>query len=457
MSTNYKADILEYLKKRSGKEVPRQLLCEKFGVSKSRLSEVLSSIKNDGYTLTSTARSGKVKLEYNQDQLILPDIKDSDIRKWLIIYVLSVYGQLTFVELLIKIMIIYDNNLDQMESLRNYKAYDNSNIIKAIRDEAKSLSDTSESVADDFISVPTFRKDLQILCEDGFVKVKHAKHTTYSLSSKAPIIRLTTEDNLYIFCQKYEELAFSTNTESTDKIYDKVRLLINKEKDSIRQANFGRTDYFDQKQADLLYDFLDHPYNTKLLEFEYCDNDRIETLSFETGIIFYRKDISKYFVLGRNMNSKKICSLRLDKISNIRALNKTNKHFHSNEYYNIYQEMFLSTFEETAHKVKVLIMNYYNEPKRFEELASVRKETANFIKIQDLTDGEDPTEGFEYSENDKTFVYSYLYKDTIRGLTDFADYLAGFGLAALAIEPPELRDLMINKYSNATHHKEVQI
>ena len=43
--------------------------------------------------------------------------------------------------------------------------------------------------------------------------------------------------------------------------------------------------------------------------------------------------------------------------------------------------------------------------------------------------------------------YTYIYEDNLRGLSDFARFLRSFGTAVIAIEPPKLRETMINTYT----------
>ena len=448
MATNFKERILFFLKNRPGRDVSRELLCREFKISTSRLSEILASIRDDGYTIITPPRSGIVRLEVEQDQMILSDIKGSDIRKLWIIFVLSKFGSLTFKEILSRIMELSDDALYQtVLSTNGINAYDNAAIINSIR----SLNPDSEiDVAEEYISVTAYRNDLKALCDQKLITTKYDKmtrHTKYTLTSKAPSITSISGENLYTFCNRYENSASSVDKEPARKIYDKIRLLINMETDSISHDQFGRTDRNDSEQEEKYYQFIDQPYNTNILEFDYRNDNVIYHIRFETGLIFYRKDISKYFVLGTDLRDNKCCSLRLDRISNIQSTDAKNEKYLDRSYEKIYQEMFLSTYEDTLYDVKVLVMDYHNEPDHFKNLSSVRGKNARFSKAGDLTNGFIYTEETHDNGGSKTssFSYKYIYEDKIRGLSDFADYLSAFGFVAIAIQPPELRLLMTEK------------
>jgi predicted DNA-binding transcriptional regulator YafY len=88
----------------------------------------------------------------------------------------------------------------------------------------------------------------------------------------------------------------------------------------------------------------------------------------------------------------------------------------------------------------VLVQGYANVPKRFTDLASARKKTSAI-----LYPIEDPPDGCEYK---------YIYEDRVRGLSDFAKYIASFGYSAIAIEPPELREILIDKFTKITERYE---
>lgn len=448
MSTVTKNLVLNYLKGKAGKDVPRKRLLEKSGLSNSRLSEVLASIKDDGYNIIIPPRSGKVRLEIDSDQLVLPDIDNRDIRQWLIVFILSLHRQLTFNDILVDMMILCDNSFNQLKFLANKdirdRPYDNANIIKSLRAYAIQMMDYIDDidVANEFVSVTSLRKDLNNLCEEGIVCKKHAKHTTYQLTGRVPRIIPISSENLYDFFHKYEEVVSSANDiEQIQSIINKIQLLSGLTKDKSYQSQFGLSETIDQEQLNALNEFITHHYQDNIIEFDYYEDGDFTHLEFGAGLLFYCKETSKFFILGKDINNKRILSLRLDKIKNIKDNSKRrNKEFHAEKYYNIYGEMFSSTYEEKCHNVRVLVQDYANVAKRFSDLASARKKTSATLYLI-----EDPPDGCEYK---------YIYEDKVRGLSDFAKYIASFGYSAIAIEPPELREILINKFTKITERYE---
>jgi len=439
LANNNKASVLNYLLEHSDNDVSRAALCKKFGLSKSRLSELINLIRSDGYTISAPKRSGVIRLENSEGINVLPEIKDSDIRQWLIIFVLSLSESLTFAEIIFSILTLTDENLDQMKYLfhdsGNTAAYDNANLIKSIKGYYIDMLEYPDiNVAKDVIQVGAFRKDLNELCNQKLVRVKRSKHTTYQLSSRAPKIIPTSEDNLYEFCMKYEDQASSAGeTEQIKQIYNKINCLIRKEKDNAHQSQFGRTEHID---TTVFSEFNDHKYKTNLLEIEYDGS----TIEFGTGLIYYCADTSKFYVLGKNISENKICSLQMDQIEIRKDLPQTNKEFHNNKYYEIYNELFSSGFEDKAYRVKVLVSEYANVKKRFSDLMNVRSKTNAVLRPIS-----NPPPGCDFS---------YVYEDTVRGLSDFADYISSFGFSAIAVEPPELRNIMIDRYKRTIKNYE---
>ena len=103
--------------------------------------------------------------------------------------------------------------------------------------------------------------------------------------------------------------------------------------------------------------------------------DRYDT---KHGVIKPKKasyDTSKFYVLGKNISENRICSLQMDRIEIRKDLPQTNKEFHNNKYYEIYNELFSSAFEDKAYRVKVLVSEFANVKKRFSDLMNVRSKT----------------------------------------------------------------------------------
>jgi len=434
---DYKSTVLEYLKSHPNEYISRESLLTQTKISKSRLSEILQSIRTDGYIVSTPPRSGKIKLEVNSEsvKLPLPTIKDYDIRQWLIIFLLTKYEKLTFRELLLKTMSLRDWSYDQMTLLMDpdttKKSYDNCNLIKSIRKNT-CYNDEEFIVAKEVVSVTALRNDLKELRENGLVIMEKSVHTTYQLSSKAPLIIPISDDSLFEFCQKYEETASSTaNMEPLKQACSKMKELINYEASSTTRHRFGRSNDISQKQIDKFNNFIDHSYKTNQLMLTTTFEGTIKTDVFAVGLLFYSVETGSFYCLGKNLSENRVESRRLDWIEKIETLDNENTEYHNKIYYEIYEEMFSAQYDDNVYPVKVYFQNFGNVPKRFYDLQSVRK----FSSIRAI------------SNPPKDCPYTYVYEDTIRGLYDFARYLRSFGISVLAAEPEQLREMMLFTYN----------
>lgn len=432
VKTDYKSKVLDYLKENIDEDVKREVLIKDIGISKSRLSEILNSIRDDGYTITAPPRSGIVKLE-SSNQTILSAIKDSDLRQWLIIFILSRYGALSFRELVQITLSIKESEKDYNLKLDNKRVYDDSHIIKSIRfDSSSNIVDEDDiNVASDYISVTTLRKDLAILRDDGFVTIKKGQKTTYALTSKAPYIITTSGDSLSEFCQSHEEY-LSTTSEllPVKQVYNKIQKLISWDSALYEQRKFGKLNQITQAQIDKFNDFTSHPYKTNQLTLHSAFNgiEKKETIS--VGLLFYSVETSAFYTLCYNHTQERIESRRIDYIDTITDGKSKNTIFHSQHYYQIYNEMFGAGFSPNVYHVKVLIQNHGNVVQRFNNLANIRNATMRKI--------DNPPSNCDYS---------YVYEDNIRGLDDFARVLRSSGYSVLAVEPIELKEKLQRTYT----------
>lgn len=443
---DYKTAVLEYLKNHPNENITRDTLINKTKISKSRLSEVLQSIRSDGYSISTPPRSGIIKLEIDSDAATLPisTVKDSDIRQWLILFLLSKYEKLTFRELLLKTMFLRDWSYDQMKILIDpdtaKKSYDNNDLIKSIRKNT-GYDEEDFLVAKDVISVTALRNDLNRLRKEKLVDMKKAGHTTYHLSYKAPLIIPVSDDSLFEFCQKYEESTSATSDiEPLKQACAKIKELINYEGNDITRHRFGRSNDISQKQIETFNNFIAHPYKTNQLMLTTSFKGITHIDAFSVGLLFYSVETGSFYALGKNITENRLESRRLDWIEKIKTLQDENNEYHQKKYYKYYDEMFSAQYEDKAYPVKVYFQNFGNVKKRFYDLHSVRKHSS--IRIIDNPPADCP--------------YSYVYEDTIRGLSDFARYLRGFGISVLAVEPTDLQEKMLFTYNRIIEKYEVK-
>lgn len=432
--TDYKKMVLEYLQSHSNEDISRIQLISECGISKSRLSEVLKSIKNDGYTIISPARSGLIRLETTDNQIILPTITDRDIRMWFIIFLLARFGKLSFRDLILKSLKIKDYESDYSLKLNTKKVFDDNHLIKSLRSEMTGpfLDAPNIDVASDGISVTTLRKDLSALRKLGLVSIIGSPKSKYELTSKAPFIISVSTDSLFEFCQKYEEhITTTSELLPVKQAYNKIQNIISWDSADHEQRRFGKLNQINQKQIDKFNDFISHPYkeNRITIHSSYNGRERHDTIS--VGLLFYSVETGAFYALCKNHTQNRIEADRIDFVGHITDTDEANSIFHSPDYYKIYDEMFAAGFEPNIHHVKILLQEFGNVIPRFRSLASIRK-NASIRPINSPSDD---------------CAYKFVYEDNIRGLDDFARFLRSFGYSVLAVEPQELKEKMMNTYN----------
>ena len=432
---NYKQQVLDYLLLHREENIKRETLIADTKISKSRLSEILRSIKEDGYTVITPPRSGLVRLEPNNlpGQLILSSIRDSDLRQWLILFLLSKYGALTFRDLILKILSVKEYDAQYALLLDGKKVYDDNHLIKSIREEIScSNKPRPVPIANDYLSITTLRKDLRALRENGFVTLKEGEPVTYDITSSAPYILPVSGNSLAEFCRKYEEhLTTTSELSPIEQTYKKIQDLISWDSSTYGQHKFGKINQISPVQISKFDEFIRHPYKTNRLwiNSNYNGNERHDLIS--VGLLFYSVETSAFYALCQNHTQNKIESTRLDFIDTIADTEEPNILFHSKDFYRMYEEMFAAGFDAKLYHVKILLQDYGNIKIRFQNLLSKRKKSS-------LRPIENPPE---------ECTYKYIYEDDLRGLDDFARFLRSFGSSVLAVEPPELKEKMIYTYA----------
>ncbi|WP_027219111.1 WYL domain-containing protein [Butyrivibrio fibrisolvens] len=430
---DFKQIVLDYLLQYPNENVNRDTLIAETGISKSRLSEILGSIRKDGYTITTPPRSGFIKLETSTDQVVLPAIKDSDIRQWLILFLLSHFGPLSFRELILKTLCIKEYAPDYSLKINDKKAYDDNNLIKSIRyQKSSNNSDEDIDVAGDYISITTLRKDLNILIKRGLVKLNNGRKSTYKLTTDLPPIITISEDSLFKFCQEHEEhRSVTSDLSSVTQAYNKIKTLISWDGSEHKQRGFGKINQISKKQIKKFNDFISHPYKTNRITIHSEYNGKVRHDTVSVALLYYSVENGIFYALCYNHTQDRIEADRLEYIDAITDEKQKNTIFHSQEYLQIYNDMFGPGLDKDLYHVKVLFSDFGNNITRFYNLATIRKH-ASMRKI------DTPPKGCPYE---------YVYEDDLRGLDDFARFLRSFGYSVLALEPPELKERMMNTYN----------
>jgi predicted transcriptional regulator/biotin operon repressor len=419
---NSKKILIEYLQSHAGKDIPRDEIISQLGISKSRLSELINELCDDGYEIVTPPRSGIVRLESSPEAA--PDITREDVRQWLIILALSRLGHATYIELVRSILSITDSAYleNEIDTGDNYTPTDIMNY----------LEEHSPSTADDirqFLPLATLRKDLKKLTASGFVEKsesndKGRKSTVYSISGKSPTILFENSNEISRFMDFYDNFRDSlSNKEPLESLHEKAAVICGWESFDRAARIYGKSNRMTNDQLEHLKKFIEYPYTTKTLHINYSSGDT--ELDVDSGLLFYSVETNHFYLLCRNTATEIIKPLRLDRIKSVQEGETENKCYGSSEFLNIYEEMFSAAFEEKKH-VKVLFDDFGNIKERLELLHKKRKHS-QLYEIKPRPD----------------VPYSIVYEDDIRGMSDFSRYLRSFGSSAIVVEPAELRDQMI--------------
>ena len=423
---NAKEILIDYLLANPGVDISRESIIQNTGISKSRLSELINAIRSDGYEIITPNRSGIVRLE--SAKIINTDITPKEVRQWLIILTLSKLGTATYIELICGILSIADSTYlyNGISTDDNYSDMDILEYLKENNSGAKYDIDQN-------LPLPTFRKDLRALIQDGFIEKKRMQykggiHVIYSISEKSPAILFESEDELFDFMSFYDTFKNSfSNTKPLETLYKKCANIYDWASYDSSTQIYGKSNRIDKQQLKYLNNFVKYPYKTKTLEITYLARDEAMKLTISSGLLFYSVETNSFYLLCFNMDNKSIMQLRLDRIASIREGDEKNNKYRSNTFLKIYEEMFSASFEPKKTHVKVIFQDFGNIKERLSALHNKRK----FSKLYDI------------SPLSEEIPHSIMYEDDLRGVSAFARYLRSFGSSALVLEPFSLQALMI--------------
>lgn len=423
---NAKEILIDYLLANPGVDISRESIIQNTGISKSRLSELINAIRSDGYEIITPNRRGIVRLE--SAKIINTDITPKEVRQWLIILTLSKLGTATYIELICGILSIADSTYlyNGISTDDNYSDMDILEYLKENNSGAKYDIDQN-------LPLPTFRKDLRALIQDGFIEKKRMQykggiHVIYSISEKSPAILFESEDELFDFMSFYDTFKNSfSNTKPLETLYKKCANIYDWASYDSSTQIYGKSNRIDKQQLKCLNNFVKYPYKTKTLEITYLARDEAMKLTISSGLLFYSVETNCFYLLCFNMDNKSIMQLRLDRIVSIREGDEKNNKYRSNTFLKIYEEMFSASFEPKKTHVKVIFQDFGNIKERLSALHNKRK----FSKLYDI------------SPLSEEIPHSIMYEDDLRGVSAFARYLRSFGSSALVLEPFSLQALMI--------------
>lgn len=430
--------LIEYLLSKPGEDIKREEIIERTGISKSRLSELINEIRSDGYVISTPNRSGIVRLEASS--IIAQNITPKEVRQWLIILALSKSGIATYMELVWSILSIADSKY-LYDVITTDKNYSDMAILEYLNHSASSV----KYDIDQFLPLPTLRKDLHSLIENGYIdkrriQYKNGSHVVYSISEKSPAILFESEYELYNFMVFYDNFKSSlSNTAPLESLYKKITSIYDWESYDNATQIYGKSNRIDNKQLDHLNNFVKHPYKTKALIIDYMGREGVIKLGIDSGLLFYSVETNNFYLLCKKISDGNIMQLRLDRIVSIEEGESKNKNYRSLEFLNIYEEMFSASYDSAKTHVKVLFQNFGNIEERLSALHRKRK-LSKLYKTEPLSDD---------------IPHSIIYEDDLRGISAFSRYLRSFGSSALVLEPVELRELMIQSNQKILNNYEV--
>ncbi len=391
--------ILAYL--RGHETVCRTELMEHFSITKATLSTDLSALEALGNPIEKVSR-GVIRLAmqassgYHTESEYAGEfpakISGSEIRQWIILFLLN-------------------QSAVPLSRSRLEKEY--SNII------------LGDEYSESFLR-SAFQKALHTLVKSGFIEhLRHNSdrlHDTYRLTTQAPVIWTINSTILEQFYEKQLIYHQTTPVQPVFKSFDKkVDFFVNNgiSQSEMTYYTHGRTNLLPTEEKQKLLQFQMQPYQTRQLRICFrSGKGGLEQILFSVGLCVYSMDKNRFYLLGETSGRKII--LRMDRMLSFEASEEPNLIYHSQEYRQIYDEMFSISIDDPV-QVRIRFQRIYGIEKKVELLKSMRKKAV-------LT----------YTEKE------LIYEDTIRGLPDFSGYLRRFGRSVLVDEPTELKEKMIN-------------
>lgn len=251
----------------------------------------------------------------------------------------------------------------------------------------------------------------------------------------APAILIVSEEKLDEFCAEFSCFEKSDPVhQSLLPFFTRASALLNGgyELENDFYHVHGRLGNLSARDQEMMKKLQKYPYaRRQLLISHYVSEDELCTCKFSTAYIIYSMDKNCFYLLGESQGSPAI--IRMDRIKELKEAQESNHCFHSPVYYKIYSEMFSISVDPPVH-VRVRFEGVYNIQQKLSSLASARP--AARVAFTDSGD--------------------LIYTDTVRGLPDFAHYIRSFGSSAIAEEPAELKELLLDSSRKVIENYEKQ-
>lgn len=375
-------NILKYIQDKG--TVSTKDLLEIFQIHKATLSEDLSALKSQGVPLETSY--GTVCLNPNQSVGYYEKITVATMRHWFILLILS-QSRLPL-------------NFETIRAQYINLAFD--------------------------CSIDTLHKDLQFLQKQGYV-ILNPTNFTYLCTKKFPTFISPSMEELDDFCYQYVQRSESHPVDLELTRVHKIATILNCgfEDANVYDKNdtyivHGKRNLIDSASKDLLNRFLLSSYKSNILSICYTTNKgRLLSADFSVGLIVYSIEKNKIYLLGETPRHRTV--IPLDSIKKFEDTERKNTIYNSALYHQIYQEMFSISVEDP-----------YNVRIRFANQSFIFEKIKNLHSNRSLST-------FCLSDDGTEIIYT----DTIRGISDFSNYLRQFGRSVIVDEPLSLREQMI--------------
>lgn len=160
-------------------------------------------------------------------------------------------------------------------------------------------------------------------------------------------------------------------------------------------------------------------FETKIINIKYDSTHKGSIdINMAIGLVIYSADRDALYLIGRVDDNDYI--LNTTNVIEMTECEEVNKHFHSQYYLNMLDQMFSISADPVNHVV-VEFQNKFDINNKLKRLVKQR-----------------PFASLTY-DNEKEII---IYEDDIRGLYDFANYLRRYGKSARVLEPKFLQEIM---------------
>lgn len=321
----------------------------------------------------------------------------------------------------------------------------------------KAIYDAYIHAAMNKVAPETIHDTIQDLINDNLLTVAETKYELvsndlgyveyYKLASGSPILQMLSEDE----ADEISDLILrhgkaSPFAETLSDIEKKIMAALQpdfeaddefdeaEEIENLGYISIGKK-YVKSKNVKEMVDRLNTvPYNLFAIKVSYKTKNGVANYIVKVGLLMYAQDKDKLYVIGKRVNTnadnktnEKDIIFKGENILEVERTDIRNDVYMNTYYMNMYDEMFSVSTEDPI-DVEVEFDDFGQVKDKIYRLKETRKNAK--VEVYPIP-GTDPVK------------MKVVYKDRLRGLEDFANYLRKYGSSVKVIAPAELRDRMI--------------